>query len=106
MPTAQEILCRYLYGQTTLPSPNDLLDDRFIRPKGIDGPPVVVNAEDDMLHGGGDSLPSITFRVHTNEYEQKAITSMCGAKHVREVSDGMARHSTCGMRPIAHSLRT
>jgi VCBS repeat-containing protein len=53
MPTAKEILSWYLYGQSTPPAPNDLRDDRFIRPKGIDGPPVAVNSEDYMRNGGG-----------------------------------------------------
>jgi hypothetical protein len=53
IPTAKEILSWYLYGQSTPPAPNDLRDDRFIRPKGIAGPPRPVDSQDYMRNGGG-----------------------------------------------------
>ena len=53
IPTAKEILSQYLYGQRTPPAPDDLRNDRFIRPRGIQGPPVTVNSEDYMRNGGG-----------------------------------------------------
>ena len=53
IPTAKEILSWYLYGQQNSPAADDLKNDRFIRPKGIDGPTVTVVSEYYMGNGGG-----------------------------------------------------
>ena len=51
MPTADQILCRYLFNQNTVPA--DPLSEQFIRNAGVSGTAVSVNANEFMTIGGG-----------------------------------------------------
>ncbi len=79
MPTAQEIIGQYLYGQKIPPAPDDLRNDRFIRPKGTNGPAVTVNSEDYMRNGGGRFVGIGNFNFVRNflqgsDYSRGAVT--------------------------------
>lgn len=75
IPTAKEILSWYLYGQSTPPAPDDLRDDQFIRPTGIDGPSITVNSADYMRNGGGRFVGIGNFNFVRNFLEGSDYTN-------------------------------
>lgn len=60
MPTAEEILSLYLYGQRTPPTPAQLANEQWIRPSGVTES---MNAVDYMSNGGGRFVGLYTFKM-------------------------------------------
>lgn len=89
IPTAKEILSQYLYGQQTPPAPNDLRNDRFIRPKGTDGPPITVNSEDYMRNGGGRFVGIGNFNYVRNFLEGSDYTKATVNPGVSSLAPGV-----------------
>ena len=64
MPTAQEILCLYLYGQKTPPA--NIKTDILIRPEGVGQVSLNVDMNEYMTTGGGRFVKVESFRYVRN----------------------------------------
>ncbi|WP_239350481.1 hypothetical protein [Snodgrassella communis] len=51
--SVDEILARYLWNQETVPSPSELVDDKWIRDASAKGDALKIDAQEYMTHGGG-----------------------------------------------------
>ncbi|WP_283164673.1 calcium-binding protein [Marinobacter sp. M4C] len=89
MPTAEEILCLYLYGQKTPPAPADLKSDTLIRPTGDGQEPLIVDLDEYMTTGGGRFVGVENFRYVRNflagsDYIEKLQPGTYTTKELRD----------------------
>jgi hypothetical protein len=59
--SVDEILARYLWNQKTVPSPSELVDDKWIRNASAEGDALIINAQEYMTHGGGRFVSAADF---------------------------------------------
>jgi hypothetical protein len=59
--SVDEILTRYLWNQKTVPSPSELVDDKWIRDTNAVGDGLMIDAQEYMTHGGGRFVSAADF---------------------------------------------
>ncbi|MCO6525156.1 hypothetical protein [Snodgrassella sp.] len=59
--SVDEILARYLWNQESVPSPSELVDDKWIRDANAEGDALIINAQEYMTHGGGRFVSAADF---------------------------------------------
>ncbi|PIT59493.1 hypothetical protein [Snodgrassella alvi] len=60
--SVDEILARYLWNQKTVPSPSELVDDKWIRDANAVGDALMIDAQEYMTHGGGGFVSTADFK--------------------------------------------
>lgn len=89
MPTAEEIINRYLFDQPTLPS--EPLLDKYIRPSDALGQPVLVNADEYMKDGAGRYADISSFKFIREFLGGEFDHRLAKGEHVK-IRDYLARH--------------
>lgn len=99
MPTAEQIVSLYLYGQLTPPTAEQLASDQWIRPEGLGATSMPVNALEYMTTGGGrfvgvHSLPMVRdFLAVTGKY----TTLAAGSYTVEQLMEAVGVDITKGL---------
>lgn len=110
IPTAQEILCLYLYGQKTPPS--DLKSDVLIRAEGLGEEPAIVDINEYMTTGGGRFVKVESFRYVRNflagndsaYIKEKVLPGIYSAKKLLDIYEVSEKDRELGIQQYSLGL--